>query len=948
MLRLQRLACLAALFAAASFAAPAATVTVTRQKIKTYPFSDPDPVPAMARQNAKNPDASIYPYTRFEGFSKQAVEREWTVVRLENPYLVVDILPEVGGKIWGAREKTTGREFIYTNHVLKFRQIAMRGPWTSGGIEFNFGIIGHAPSCATPVDYVTAQAPDGSARCTVGTMDLPSRTRWSVTITLPQDKAWFETATFFTNPTPWHQAYYNWMNTAAHVGDDLQYSFPGTQWIEHNFAEAPRPWPVDGGRDLSLYRNNDFGSSKSYFSFGQYRDFFGVYWHDPKLGFGHWAHYDDVPGHKVWIWALSREGGIWEQLLTDRDGQYSEPQAGRYLNQSDTAFFQPGASDRWREVWFPFKETGPLSAATPAGALNVTTSTLGLELTLCPLQKIDDDLVVTQGSQTIFRERLRLDPMQVWRRTLTQPAPHGTIRVELAQKLSWTSDPHAADLRRPFHFQQYTTETAEGEYLRAEALEQGRHFTTALAGYLALLEKDPQHLRALCRVAEIHARRAQDAPALAYARQALQISHYDPQANFIYGALAQRRGEWIDAKETFGWAARSMEYRSAAYGRIGEVLLAEKRYAESEEYARRALESNTLNVDARLALAIALRKQGQTKAAQQELAALLAIDPLNHHARFEIHLIEPRPEALAAFQKPIHNELPQETYLEMAATCVRMGLAEEAIAILKRAPPNPEIQCWLAYLLRDRSPEESRKTLEQAGALSPRLVFPFRPESIPVFQWAMAQRPADWTPKYYLGLLLWGLGRAGEARALFAQCGAPDFAPFYLIQAALAERRDPAAALTSYKTARQKDRGEWRTWHALAAAYLNRAMTAEALATAHEGAAAFPDQDTLRIDLVKALLAAGRHQEASELLDRTTILPFEGADEVHQLFVTCQLRLAREKLNAGQPEQALQLINKGREYPERLGTGRPYAPAQRELDRLQALALEKMGHPGSK
>lgn len=115
MLRLKHFAGLVACFAAATFMAPAATVTITRQKIKTYPFSDPDPVPALAHQKAKNPDATIYPYTRFEGFSKEAVEREWTVVRLENPYLVVEILPEVGGKIWGAREKSTGREFIYTN-----------------------------------------------------------------------------------------------------------------------------------------------------------------------------------------------------------------------------------------------------------------------------------------------------------------------------------------------------------------------------------------------------------------------------------------------------------------------------------------------------------------------------------------------------------------------------------------------------------------------------------------------------------------------------------------------------------------------------------------------------------------------------------------------------------------------------------------------------------------
>ena len=55
------------------------------------------------------------------------------------------VLPEIGGKIWSAVEKSTGRSFIYDNHVVKFRDIAMRGPWTSGGIEPNYGIIGHTP-----------------------------------------------------------------------------------------------------------------------------------------------------------------------------------------------------------------------------------------------------------------------------------------------------------------------------------------------------------------------------------------------------------------------------------------------------------------------------------------------------------------------------------------------------------------------------------------------------------------------------------------------------------------------------------------------------------------------------------------------------------------------------------------------------------------------------------
>ncbi len=126
----------------ASFSPGAVRIKESKETIRTYPFSDPDPVAILARSGSWERNARLYPYHFFDGFSETAVRKDWTVVRMENPYIKLAVLPEVGGKIWGASEKSTGKEFIYTNHVLKFRQIALRGPWTSGGVEFNFGIVG--------------------------------------------------------------------------------------------------------------------------------------------------------------------------------------------------------------------------------------------------------------------------------------------------------------------------------------------------------------------------------------------------------------------------------------------------------------------------------------------------------------------------------------------------------------------------------------------------------------------------------------------------------------------------------------------------------------------------------------------------------------------------------------------------------------------------------------
>jgi hypothetical protein len=188
---------LAFLFVIQGLMAQKATVTEEYRELKTYPYSEPNPNPILMGKNFK-----IYPYFSFDGFSLTAETKKWKVVKLENDYIEVYILPEVGGKVWGAIEKSTGKEFIYRNDVMKFRNISMRGPWTSGGIEFNFGLVGHTPATATPVDYLTRENPDGSVSCFVGNIDLPSRTQWRVEIRVPKDKAYFETIPLWNNPTP--------------------------------------------------------------------------------------------------------------------------------------------------------------------------------------------------------------------------------------------------------------------------------------------------------------------------------------------------------------------------------------------------------------------------------------------------------------------------------------------------------------------------------------------------------------------------------------------------------------------------------------------------------------------------------------------------------------------------------------------------------------------------
>ncbi|GAG28138.1 unnamed protein product, partial [marine sediment metagenome] len=262
-------------------------------------------------------------------------------------------------------------------------------------------------------------------------------------------------------------------------------------------------------------------------------------------GFGHWAHYDDMPGQKIWIWGLSQQGMIWGDLLTDRDGQYSEPQAGRFLNQNDHGFFTPYTADHWREIWFPYKDTGPMVKASPHAVLHVERTQESLTVNLCPLQALDDDLVISVGSREKHREHLRLKPMDTITRKYPLEESSSWIHVQVSDKLFYTDDPQANDLQRPIHFHDYDENTLEGLFLSAERLAQERNYYMALQKYLAVLDQEPLHTQALTRVAELYYRKGESRKALNYADKALDNVMYDPGVNYIYGIISRRLGKLV-------------------------------------------------------------------------------------------------------------------------------------------------------------------------------------------------------------------------------------------------------------------------------------------------------------------------------------------------------------------------------------------------------------------
>jgi tetratricopeptide (TPR) repeat protein len=927
-----------------------ATVKETTQTLKTYGFSDPSPLPLIGR---------VYPYTRFEGYIDKGVQKSWKFVELENPYIKVSVTPEIGGKIWGAYDKATNFPFVYFNHVVKFRNVAMRGPWTSGGIELNFGDIGHAPTTATPVDYVTRTNADGSVSCFVGAWDWSARTRWTVEINLPKDKALFTTTSRWFNASPLETSYYHWMNAGFKSAGNLEFAFQGSHTLGH--SGDIRPWPKDSlGRNLSFYENNNFGSYKSYHVLGKPSNFYGGYWHDDQAGFVHYAPYSDKLGQKIWVWGLSRQGMIWENLLTDTDGQYVELQSGRLFNQASGGStlspfkhvsFAPYTADSWTESWYPVRKTGGITAASEMGALYLRRTPTHLIWNVSPVASLTGSFVIKADNEKIFDRNIVLKTLVNYTDSVRYGGD-GALRITMGGRpiFDGRAEGFAIDnTERPLVAPaDFDWNSEYGLYLKGKDYASQRLFVQAEEWLGKCLAKNPYHVPALGEMAQLLYRKGLYEAALITANKALSVNTYDPLANYLRGLSAQQQGAISAAKDGFAVAVLSPAYRAAAFTGLAQLALREGDWVGAEGFVDKALAHQPGNDHARHLQMVILRKTNRSEMARKVAENALAENPLDHFARFEMGVLNKKSE----LTRYITNELPHEDYIEMALWYREAGQYDDALALLDLAPKNVMVELWATDTrqLATKGNAGDATELSQILTKNPEFVFPSRHEELSLLarietHLTKAGQPVPCQLHYYRGILLWQLDRVAEAKERFLACGdAPKWFAFYLTKADLFKEQKEVSG-QALERAHALAPTDWRTVSTLATQYGSLGKNAEALALVDtklkEKNLPAHEQYILGQQKARLLLDVGKYRESVQVMQQLTILPNEGAAGAHNLFREGNIRYAVELLKTGKTKDALTYLNQAETWPENLGSGQPYNPDNRLTAALKAYAGDK-------
>jgi tetratricopeptide (TPR) repeat protein len=938
--------------------------------IPTYKIGEPDKNPMFLEKRVyQGSSGAVYPHPVIDRIFDEKEDKAYTAVYLENSYLKIMILPEIGGRLQMALDKTNGYHFIYYNRVIKPALVGLAGPWISGGIEFNWPQH-HRPSTFDPLDWRIQEHEDGSKTVWCTEIESMFHTKGMHGFRLHPDRAVLEVHVQLYNRSSEPQTFLWWANPAVSVHDDYQSVFPpDVNAVMDHGKRAVSSFPIATGTyykvdyapgtDISRYKNIPVPTS--YMAYHSDFDFMGDYDHRQRAGMLHVANHHIVPGKKQWTWGNGDFGRAWDRQLTDEDGPYIELMCGAYTdNQPDFSWIQPGEEKAFTQAFMPYKGIGPACNANQDAVLslrvNENRAVFGVYLTsprqvTVRLANRQDALYEKQAAltpETFLLEQLEL-PAGAKPQDLTLSVLEGECLLLAYTPLPDQKPeiPSPASAAPPPE----EIEALEELYLHGLHLEQYRHATYAPEPYyLEALRRDPGDSRCNNAMGLLLYRRGRFSEAEAYFRKAIQRltlrnpNPYDGEPYYNLGLALKMQGRYEEAFAAFHKAVWNAPWAGPAYFELARLASKKGNISLALEYIQASLQRNGRHHQARHLKIALLRRTGQTDNAGHEVQQALEFDPIEYGALWERHLLD----GDLLFDEIVKSN--PGVHIELALDYTHAGLFDEAINLLEGVTSDTMVAYSLGWVLAQAGRDQAAaRMFRRAANLPPDYCFPNKLEDVLILEGAQEANSWDGRAPYYLGNFWYAHRRYTEAISCWEKSVKLDgsFATAYrnLGLAFFNKRHDATKALAYFEKAFELDPKDARVFYELNQLYkrLNR-TPAERLTSLQKRLDLVEQRDDLMIEYITMLNLLGRHDEACQALMRRNFHPWEGGEgKVTGQYVVSLVEKARALIAVHKEAEAIDLLEQAQNYPSNLGEGKLYGGQENNIFYYLGCAYEQMG-----
>jgi tetratricopeptide (TPR) repeat protein len=947
--------------------------------IPTYPVQDADPNPMFLEKRVyQGSSGKVYPNPFIDRVALKKVDKAYKAIFLENEFIQLMILPEIGGRIHAGIDKTNQYDFFYRQHVIKPALVGLLGPWISGGVEFNWPQH-HRPSTYMPVHSATEEHEDGSWTVWLSEHDPMLRMKGMVGIHLAPGTALVEAKVRLYNRTALPQTFLWWANVAVHVHDRYQAFFPpDVTFVADHAKRAVTSFPVargsyygvdySPGTDISWYKN--IRVPTSYMVTQSKYDFCGGYDHARQAGVVHTSNHLVAPGKKLWTWGNAEFGSAWDRNLTDEDGPYIELMAGAYTdNQPDFAWLQPYETKTFSQYWYPIQQIGPAKNANTDAAVNLEFEGDGVRVGVCLTAPRSVGIILTRDGKIVLEEQCEIAPGAPFVRSIecSDARPEqfrlAVLDVEGNELIAWQPEALVASAvpepaKEPAPPEAITS--TDELYLTGLHLEQYRHATRSADDYWREgLKRDPGDARINNAVGLAHLRAGEFALAEEhFARAVARLTARNPnprdgEAHYNLGLSLLYQGKLAEAYDAFHKCVWNFAQRSAGYYALSSISAERGDFALALEQIELSLQTNTENLSALALKAALLRHLGRIEDATAQLKQALVLDPLCLITKAELFLLDRSGQSLKSFLEALEDDV--HTLLDVTYDLAWSGLRQDAYSLLHACVEEARFAhpmlwyslSWIALSLDNE--EDARRYAREAQAASPDYCFPARIEEMIVLESAIQLNPSLARAHYYLGNLYYDKRRYEEAIRCWRKSTELDDTfsiPFRNL--GIAEfniHHDPEAANQMYARAfaiAPNDARVLYEWDQLRKR-ADLCTPAERLNFLQAHLDLIAHRDDLTIEYITLLNQSQRWNSALELLAARHFTPWEGGEGlVSAQYAYAHRALGLSALAEKNPEEALRHFEAARDYPHNLGEGKHLLALERDLDYFSGLAARSL------